>query len=150
MTSLPFPSAIKELNSRNVLLCAAYRDWSRRLPPGPVSRLASSISTQRGDLGKTLADLTADRALFTAEVEFEIAPASAPGFDAAKDGALDPKVLLSRMAAAEAAEHDLLSAAAGAALPSSSEAAELLATEAAAAQKRSIWAQDQLELLSLA
>ena len=54
------------------------------------------------------------------------------------------------MAAAEGAEHDLLSAAAGAALPASSEAAELLAAEAAAAQKRSIWAQDQLELLSLA
>jgi hypothetical protein len=149
MIKMPIPVALKELASRNGQLTAAYRDWARRLPPGPASRLASSMAEQRLDLGEALGELLAKSAMPSAEVEFESAPASTAGHDAHAVSALEPKALLKRMVDAEAAECELLAAAAGAILPSSSDAAELLAAQAASARKRSLWAQDQLDLLSL-
>jgi hypothetical protein len=149
MTELPLSAALKELVTRNELITAAYRDWGRRLPPGPVSRLAASMTEQRLDLGTALGEIPSIRVPLELEVEFELAPAAAAGYDAPSVTALEPKDLLRRMAEAEAAEHELLAALAGAILPSSTEAAELIAAQAAAAGKRSLWARDQLELLSL-
>jgi hypothetical protein len=149
MTSLGISFALKELSSRNARLAAAYREWARRMPPGPVSRLAQSISEQRIELGKTLNALSLDSALSGVDVEFEIAPASAAGSDAAMASLSEPKALLKKMAEAEAADHEFFAAIAGAVLPASAQAAESFAAEAAAARKRSIWAQDQLELLSM-
>jgi hypothetical protein len=82
-------------------------------------------------------------------VEFETAPASAAGSEAASEPLSDPKALLKLMITAEAADQEFLATLAGAVLPASIDAAEALASEADAARKRSVWAQDQLELLSM-
>lgn len=148
MTRQAFSTAVKELGARNAGIATAYRDWSRRLSPGPVSRLASSMAEQRVELGKALAELAADRALPETEVEFEIDPASAAGVAAFgnNDAA---EVLLKGMTQAESTDYEILATLAGAIIPASSEAAERLASEAAAARKRSIWAQDHLDLLGM-
>jgi hypothetical protein len=149
MTSLALSFALKEISSRNATLAAAYREWAHRLPPGPVSRLSLSMVEQRRDLGKSLVELTAALASASVEVEFETAPASAAGSSASSASLSDPRALLKLMAEAEAADHEFLATLAGAVLPASSEAAETLAGEADAARKRSVWAQDQFELLSM-
>lgn len=153
MTSLGLPFALKEISSRNAKLAATYRDWARHLPPGPVSRLAFSMAEQRGDLGKSLDEislaLASANASANVEVELETAPASAAGSEAASAALSDIKELLKLMAAAEAADQEFLAALAGAVLPASRDAAETLASEADSARKRSAWAQDQLELLSM-
>jgi hypothetical protein len=149
MTSLGISFAIKELSSRNASLAAAYHDWAKRMPPGPVSKLAQSIAEQRLELGKTLGELASDPAISGIEVEFETAPASAAGSDAAEASFADPKALLKRMIQAEDADYEYFAAVSGAVLPASPSAAERFAAEAAAARKRSLWAQDQLELLSM-
>jgi hypothetical protein len=96
-----------------------------------------------------LAELAADQGISGVQVEFETAPASAAGSDAADASFTEPKTLLKRMAEAEEADHEFLATVAGAVLPASPAAAERFAAEAAAARKRSSWAQDQLELLSM-
>jgi hypothetical protein len=149
MSSLPLSLALKELSSRNAAIAAIYREWARRLPPGPVTRLTGSIAEQRLDLGKALAEIAADRALPEIEVEFETAPASAAGIEANEASLADPKAILKRMSEAEASDHELLAAVAGAVLAASVPTAERLASEADQARKRSIWAQDQLELLNM-
>jgi hypothetical protein len=149
MSSLPLSLALKELSSRNGHIAATYREWARRLPPGPVTRLTGSIAEQRLDLGKVLAEIAANRALPEVEVEFDLAPASAASVDADEAAPAEPKDILKRISEAEAADHELLAAVAGAVIAASGEAAERLASEAASARKRSIWAQDQLELLSM-
>jgi hypothetical protein len=149
MSSLLLSFALKELSSRNAAIAATYREWARRLPPGPLTRLTGSIAEQRLDLGKALGEIASYRSLPDIEVEFELAPASAAGVSQVEAKLDDPKVILRKMAEAEAAEHELLAAVAGAVLPESAPVAERLASEAAAARKRSIWAQDQLDLISL-
>jgi hypothetical protein len=149
MMSLGISFALKELSLRNARLATAYHDWARNMPPGPATRLAESMSEQRRELGKALGELAADPSISGVEVEFESAPASAAGSDASEAPLTDPKVLLKRMAEAEDADHEYLVAIAGAVLPASTQAAERFAAEAAAARKRSTWAQDQLELLSM-
>jgi hypothetical protein len=149
MTSLGISFALKELSARNASLAAAYRDWARRMPPGPVSRLSQSIYEQRLGLGAALSELSSDPSVSGVQVEFEMAPASAAGSDAAAAPLTDAKALLKRMIDAEEADHEFLAAIAGAVLPASTSAAERFAAEAAASRKRSLWAQDQLELLSM-
>jgi hypothetical protein len=149
MTSLALSTAIAELRSRNARLVAVYRESARSLPPGPVSRLAQSVAEQRLDLEKSLVQTASELGSSAAGVEFEIAPGEAAGSGAAAAALTDPQALLRLMAAAEEAEHDLLAALAGSILPASSAIAESLAAEADAARKRSAWAQDQLELLSM-
>jgi hypothetical protein len=149
MLSLRLPFALKELSSRNTIIAARYRDWSRRLLPGPVTRLSASIAEQRLDLGKALMEVAADRSLPEIEVEFDVAPAAAAGVEGNETQLEEPKAILRRIAETEAAEYELLAAVAGAVLPASVPFAEMLAAEAASARKRSIWAQDQLELLSM-
>jgi len=146
---LALPFALKEISSRNAMLAATYHDWARHLPPGPVSRLALSMAEQRGDLGKKLGEISASLASASVEVELEAAPASAAGSEAAAEPLSDPNALLKLMVAAEAADQEFLSTLAGAVLLASSDAAETLASEADSARKRSVWAQDQLELLSM-
>jgi len=149
MTSLGLPFALREISLRNAKLAATYRDWARHLPPGPVSRLALSMAEQRGDLGKKLGEISASLALASVVVELETDPASAAGSEAATEPLSDPKALLKLMVVAEAADHEFLASLAGAVLPASSDSAEALASEADSARKRSVWAQDQLELLSM-
>ncbi len=156
MKSLPISSALKELSSRNTAVLAAYRDWARRLPPGSASRLASSMAEQRLELGKALAEIGSNVAVLASapelEVEFEFDPSPSSvleGKGPSPGSVAEPKGLLKAMAEIETVEHELLAAAAGAALPLSSVLAERLAGEAASARIRSIWAQDQLELLSM-
>jgi hypothetical protein len=145
--SKPFTEALGELRTRNLAIAALYRDWGRHLPPGPVTRLAMSLAEQRLDLGKALGEIGSDYSLRSLQVEFDAAPAEAP---IPGDAELsEPAAILERMAAAEAADHELLAAVAGAAVAASSESAERLAAEAASARKRSIWAQDQLDLLGM-
>jgi hypothetical protein len=83
------------------------------------------------------------------EVEFDVDPANLTGKDAFIGAIVDSKELLKKMAEAEAGDHELLAAVAGAVLPGSIAIAELLASEADSARKRSIWAQDHLDLLSM-
>ena len=149
MLNMPFPEALKELRSRNSAIAAIYRDWARRLPPGPITRLALSIAEQRRDLDKAFGEIAAKYGLQDIQVEFEIAPSEAVGASAEDSALSEPKAILKDIAAAEAADHDLLAAFAGAAVASSTDVAERLASEAASARKRSIWAQDQLELLNM-
>lgn len=149
MVRLSMSSAIKEASSRNAAATAAYRDCARRLPPGPVSKLAASIAQLRAELGKTLAALAGDRAALESEVELEAALDPFSGLDSPGGSPLELKTLLKRMAEAEAADFELLAALAGAVLPASGEAAERLAAEAAAARKRSAWAQDHLDLIDM-
>jgi hypothetical protein len=146
---MAFPDALKELHSRNLAIAAIYRDWARRLPPGPVTRLATSIAEQRRDLGKAIEEVAAVYVRQGTNVEFDLAPAESAGLSPEDAALSEPKAILKKITAAEAADHDLLAAIAGAALVSSAEAAERLASEAASARRRSIWAQDQLELLSM-
>jgi hypothetical protein len=150
MSSLPLSLALKELSSRNTAIAAIYREWARRLPPGPVTRLTWSIAEQRLDLGKALGEISADRSLPEVEVEFETAPASAAGVYADAASLSDAKTILRKISEAEASDHELLAAVAGAVVSASGPVAERLASEASQARKRSIWAQDQLELLSMA
>jgi hypothetical protein len=149
MPSMPFPDALGELRSRSLSVAAVYRDWGRRLPPGPITRLALSLAEQRLDLAKALAELVAEHGLRGIQVEFELDPAEAPAPSAAEAGLAEPAAILKKMVAAEAADHELLAEAAGAAVAASAATAERLAAEAASARKRSIWAQDQLELLDM-
>jgi hypothetical protein len=157
MTSLPFSSALNELVSRNSAIAAAYREWARRLPPGPSSKLASSMAEQRLELGKTLGEIAAAIAAVSSlpelVVEFEIEPFPASlgeGRSANAATPAEPKEVLRRMAETEAADYELLAAAAGAVLPLSSAVAEQIAAEAGAARKRATWAQDHLDLLGMA
>jgi hypothetical protein len=144
MTSRPLPEAIKELKERNLALATAYRDAARRLPPGPVSKLAASMAEQRLDLIESLDEAAATcRSPGIVEFEAEVRYAPEPS------AAVDQLALLRTMAKEEALEHELISALAGALLPSSTSAAEQLATEAESARKRAQWAQDQLDLLSM-
>jgi hypothetical protein len=155
MKSLQLPMALTELISRNSAILTAYREWARRLTPGPVSRLASSIIEQRFELGKALGEAASElsvSALPRLEVEFEVEPSPAALIDgklASHEPMTEPKILLSAMTELEAADHELLAAVAGAALPFSSVIAERLAGEAESARKRSSWAQDHLDLLSM-
>jgi hypothetical protein len=107
------------------------------------------MAEQRGDLGKKLGEISASLALASVVVELETDPASAAGSEAATEPLSDPKALLKLMVVAEAADHEFLASLAGAVLPASSDSAEALASEADSARKRSVWAQDQLELLSM-
>ena len=143
-------SAFKSLVSRNTAIAGAYREWAFRLPPGPVSKLATSMAQQRLDLGKVLAEVAGDRFLQETEVEFDIDSATLFGDADLATAKLEPKELLKKMAETEMNDHELLAAVAGAILPASSALAEKLAGEAASARKRSIWAQDHLELLEMA
>jgi hypothetical protein len=154
MTRLAFSAAIREIGQRNADVAASYRDCARRLPPGPVSRLAASMAQQRLELGKVLGSISGSPALPEIEVEFDVSPSHLLGANAFDAESFDGTViglgdLLRKMAAAESADHEFLAAAAGAILPLSSALAESLAGEADSARKRSIWAQDHLELLSM-
>jgi hypothetical protein len=149
MTRLLLSSALKEISSRNAAIAASYRDWAKRLPPGPVSKLASSMAGQRLDLGKTLGEISADPSLVEMNVEFDSDPRSLAVWEPSGGGRLEPKELLEKMAEAEAADHELLAAFAGAFLPASLAIAERLASEANSARKRSTWAQDHLDLLRM-
>jgi hypothetical protein len=149
MSSLPLSFALKELRSRNTVIAATYREWARRLPPGPVSRLAGSIAEQRLDLGKALGEIAADRTLTEIEVEFDQDPAAAAGVESKEASLMEPRLILKKIAESESADHELLAAVAGAVVAISVPVAERLASEAATARKRSIWAQDQLELISM-
>jgi hypothetical protein len=142
-------SALKEISLRNAAIAAAYRALAKRLPPGPVCKLASSIAEQRLELGKILGEVSVDRSLPESEVEFDVDPANLTGKDAFMGAIVDSRELLKKMAEAEAGDHELLAAVAGAVLPGSIAIAELLASEADSARKRSIWAQDHLDLLSM-
>jgi hypothetical protein len=150
MMWLPLSSALKEITTRNAAITAAYRDWAKRLPPGPVSTLAYSMAEQRIDLGKGLRDLAGDQSIAGTRVEFDVDPASIAGVEPFHGRVIEPKELLMAMAEAETADHELLAALAGALLPASSEAAERLASEANSARKRAMWAQDHLDLLCMA
>jgi hypothetical protein len=149
MTRITLSSALKEISSRNATIAAAYRDWGKRLPPGPVSKLASSMAQQRFDLGKILVETSGDYSLPEIEVEFDVDPSLMTEKDTFDRAIYDSKELLKNMAEAEATDHELLAAVAGAVLPASSSVAERLATEADSARKRSIWAQDHLDLLNM-
>ena len=156
MKSIVLSSAMKELSARNAAVLAAYRDWARRLPPGPASMLASSMAAQRSELGKALAEIASDisslPSLLEPEVEFEVDPSPSAVIDAksaSRGETAEPKGILAAMADLETAEHELLAAAAGAALPLSSAAAERLAGEAASARIRSNWAHDHIDLLGM-
>ena len=146
MPSIPFPGALEELRARSLSIAAIYRGWAKRLPPSPIMQLAMSLAEQRLDLGKALGEVASECGLRGVQVEFELLPAEAP---AASDEVAEPGALLKKMVAAEAADHELLAAAAGAVVGASTAAAERLAAEANAARKRSLWAQDQLELLDM-
>jgi hypothetical protein len=149
MVKKSFSDALAELRSRNVSIAATYRDWGKRLPPGPATRLAMSLAEQRLDLGKALGEIASDYGLPGVQVEFELAPAEAPGAAAGNADISEPVEILKMMVSIEAAEHELLAAVAGAAVAASTEIAERLASEAASAQKRSNWARDQLDLLDM-
>jgi hypothetical protein len=149
MLNMPFPEALKELRSRNLSIAAIYREWARSLPPGPITRLVLSIAEQRRDQDKAFGEIAANYGLQNIQVEFELSPAEAAGISTEDSTLSEPKAILKKIAAAEAADHDLLAAAAGAVIAASAEIAESLASEAASSRKRSIWAQDQLELLSM-
>ncbi len=146
---MPLSFALKELRSRNAAVTALYRDWAWHLPPGPVTRLTASIAGQRQDLSKTLGEIAADRGLPEVEVEFDGGPESGSELGPGAASLADPKAILKKVAETEAFDHELLAAIAGAVLAASSPIAERLASEAASARKRSIWAQDQLDLLSM-
>lgn len=150
MERLPLSTALKEISSRNAAIAAAYRDWAKRLPPGPVSKLARSMAEQRADLGKTIREIAGDRSIPDTEVVFDVEPSSLIGQADFDIGMAETKELLARMTAAEAADHELLATLAGTILPASGTAAERLAAEADSARKRSTWAQDHLDLLSMA
>ena len=149
MKKMSLPSALKVISTRNAAIAQAYRDWGKRLPPGPVSALATSMAGQRLELGKVLAEILGEPRLPEVEVEFDIEPSSLTGFSTFGTELVEPKELLQKMAEAEAADHELLAAVAGAILPASGAAAERLASEADSARKRSTWAQDHLELLTM-
>ena len=143
-------SALKVIITYNASIGAAYRDWARRLPPGPVSALASSMAAQRQELGKVLAGIGGDGSIPQVEVEFDINPSVMTSFEDLGTAVVEPKALLQKMVEAEAVDHEFLSALAGAILPASASVAETLADEANSARKRSSWAQDHLDLLGLA
>jgi hypothetical protein len=151
MPNLPLSFALKELSSRNTQITATYREWARRLLPGPITKLTVSIAEQRLDLGKALKEIASYKSLPEVEVEFDLAPAAAAGVSSSKVSLEEeePRFVLRKIADAEMADHELLAAVAGAVLPASGPVAERLAAEASSARKRSIWAQDQLELLDL-
>ena len=155
MKSLLLPMALTELSLRNSAILAAYREWARRLTPGPVSRLTSSIIEQRFELGKALGEAASELSAATLprlEVEFEVEPSPAALIErklASPEPMPEPKILLSAMTELEAVDHEFLAAVAGAALSFSSVIAERLAGEAESARKRSNWAQDHLDLLSM-
>ena len=94
-------------------------------------------------------EILADPSLPEAEVEFDIEPSSLIGFNTFGTDLVELKELLKKMAEAEAADHELLAAVAGAILPASGALAERLASEADSARKRSTWALDHLELLTM-
>jgi hypothetical protein len=146
---MPLPSALKAIATRNAAIASAYRGWAKSLPPGPVSKLASSMAGQRLDFGKALDEISADRGLFEIEVEFDLDPADLPGAEAMLGIPQDPKTLLQKMAEAETVDYELLASIAGAVLPTSGAVAERLASEAASSRKRSMWAHDHLDLLSM-
>ena len=138
-------SVLKEIGARNTGLVSAYREAVRRLAPGPVSKLAASIVEQRHDLGNAIAEIANDRTIPEVEVEFD----SEPIFAIAVTTISDPVGLLKEMAHEEAADHEILATVAGALLPASIDAAERLAAQADSARKRSTWAQDHIDLLSM-
>ena len=149
MTRLLLSPALKEIRSRNAGIASAYRALAKRLPPGPVCKLASSLAEQRLDLGKTLAEVSDDHSLAEVEVEFDFDPVGLDGEAAVIGAAVDPAGFLKKVTEAEEADHELLAALAGALLPASLDFAERLATEAAAARKRAMWAQNHLDLLGM-
>jgi len=146
---MAFASALKEIISRNAGIAAAYRNWALRLPPGPASRLAASMAQQRFELAKVLGAIYCSSSLPEVEVEFEADPSSFAGVGAFAAANIETMDFLRKMATAESEDHELLAAVAGAVLPRSSDVAQSLAGEAALARKRSIWAQDHLELLNM-
>jgi hypothetical protein len=150
MLRLPISTALKELSSRNAALTAAYREWARRLPPGPASRLAVSMAEQRIDIGKALAEIAADQSIAGIELEFEADAAFTPPWSAPGNRApAEPREILALMAEAEDIDHELFAAAAGSILQSSGEVASRFAAEAASAAKRASWARDHLDLLDI-
>jgi hypothetical protein len=146
---MSFPDALGELRSRSLAIAGIYREWARRLPPGPITQLALSCAQQRADLGKALAEIGGEPGLRGLQVEFELALSEAPGPSAGDAALSEPGAIFRKMADAEAADHELIAAAAGAAVAVSAAVAERLASEADSARKRSTWAQDQLELLAM-
>jgi hypothetical protein len=149
MTMRLLSSALKEISSRNAAMASTYRALAKRLPPGPVSKLAASIAEQRLELGRILGEVSGDHSLPESEVEFDVDTANLTGKDAFVGTIVDSKEILKKMVETEAADHELLAAVAGAVLPASITVAESLAAEADSARKRSIWAQEHLDLLSM-
>jgi hypothetical protein len=142
-------AALTEINTRNATIAAVYREWAKLLPPGSISKLASSMAQQRLDLCETLGEVLANPSLPDSELELDIEQASIADKGALGTAMLTPKELLKIMADTETADHELLAAISGAVLLSSSTIAERLAGEAESARKRSIWAQDHLDLLNM-
>ena len=155
MKSLLLPMALTELSLRNSAMLAAYREWARRLTPGPVSRLTSSIIEQRFELGKALG-----------EAASELSAATLPSARSRIRGRAIPAALIERKLASPEPMRNLKffyrpwpkskpsitsssPRVAGAVLSFSSVIAERLAGEAESARKRSNWAQDHLDLLSM-
>jgi hypothetical protein len=155
MMKVPLADALAQVHRRNAAIAAAYRAWEKRLPPGPVSKLAASLAEQRSDLGKTIGEIAAKPFPREAEAELEQELGSLPGVEPPGPGlppgagAAGPADFLARVAAAETAEYELLAALAGSVIAFSGDEAERLAAEANSARKRSKWAQDHLDLLSM-
>jgi len=147
MSKIVLGEALRALLARNEALIVAYREGARNLPPGPVPNLAGSMVQQRRDLAKALTALAASPASY-AEIDVDSDPRSSeaptPG------GAKDVIGLLGLMKEAEDADFERLTELAGSALPVSADAADLFASEANGAKKRASWAQDHLDLMSLA
>ncbi len=141
--------ALKEIGSRNTAMASAYQSLARHLPPGPLCKLAKSMAEQRLELGKTLVDVSAFHSLPDSEIEFEMDPVSAVSAATVAEAVGNPRELLKKMTEAELADHELLATVAGAVLPASVSIADRLASEAESARKRSVWAQDHLDLINI-
>ena len=149
MEKMSLSSALKVITTYNGAIASAYKDWARRLPPGPISTLAASMAEQRQDLGRLLTEISADRSLPEVEVDFDIDLGALRGFDSLATTVVEPRELLAKMAEAEAVDHEFLAALAGAVVAVSTSTAENLAVAADSARKRSTWAREHLELLGL-
>ena len=140
---------LKEISSRNTAIASTYHSLARHLPPGPLCKLATSMAEQRHDLGKTLEEASVFHSLPESEIEFEVDPANAVSAATVAGAVGNAKELLKKMMEAELADHELLATVAGAVLPASVLIAERLASEAESARKRSVWAQDHLDLINI-
>ncbi len=145
MESVSLAVALEASSKRNASIATLYKEEAKTILSRSISSLALSLADQRKELGKALLEFAGldgtKAAVAELETRFLEAPAGSPG--------IEPWDFLEFAIRTESSDYELLACLAGAFLPLSSEAAERLAALSEQARKRSVWAQDHLDLLGL-